>query len=296
MPRSPTLCGASGSSTLFEEIKTMTTTKTRTSPKSLVLHDGLALEYVEQGRRSAERPSLVMLHGITDSWRSFEPVLPHLPPQQHVIALTQRGHGGSAKSAASHTTGDYAADVLAAIDALDLDQPVLVGHSMGAHHALRVAVDAPARLRALVLIGAFAGFSDKPELEAFYAEAIAPLVDPVPHALAEGFQRDTLARPIDPAQLETFVQESLRLPARIWREAFAGLFDDGWMKRIDGLTLPTRLIWGDLDAFAPRADQDRLLGWLRRSALSVYEGHGHALHWEHPVRVAAEIEAFIETL
>jgi pimeloyl-ACP methyl ester carboxylesterase len=292
MPRFAPHCCASGRSPLFEEIKTMTIA----TPQSLVLGRELALEYVERGRRSAERPSLVMLHGVTDSWRSFEPVLPHLPAQQHVIALTQRGHGGSAKNAPSHTTGDYAADVLAAIDALDLGQPVLVGHSMGAHHALRVAVEAPERLRALVLLGAFAGFGDKQELITWVGEAVAPLVDPVPHALAEGFQRDTLARPIDPAQLETFVQESLRVPARIWREAFAGLFDDGWMQRIDGLTLPARLIWGELDAFAPRADQNRLLGWLRHSKLSVYEASGHALHWEHPVRVAAEIEAFVETL
>jgi non-heme chloroperoxidase len=269
---------------------------TKTMTTTLMLDGQLALEYVEQGQRSARRPSLVMLHGITDSWRSFETVLPHLPRQQHVIALTQRGHGGSTKSAASHTSADFTADVLAAIEALDLDRPVLVGHSMGAHHALRVAVDAPERLRALVLIGAFSGFSDKQALKAWHDEAIAPLVDPIPRALAEGFQRDTLATAIDPAQLETFVQESLRVPARIWREAFAGVFDDAWMTRIDGLALPARLIWGELDVFTPRTDQDRLLAWLRRSTLSVYAASGHSVHWEHPQRVAAEIEAFAQTL
>jgi non-heme chloroperoxidase len=92
------------------------------------------------------------------------------------------------------------------------------------------------------------------------------------------------------------VQESLRVPAAIWRETFAGFFDDGWMSRLQGLALPARLLWGERDAFVPRADQDRLLGWLPRATLGVFEGAGHALHWEEPARTAAEITAFIDTL
>ena len=42
------------------------------------LPNGLSIEYAEQGRRGG--PSLLLLHGITDTWRSFGPVLPWLPP------------------------------------------------------------------------------------------------------------------------------------------------------------------------------------------------------------------------
>jgi non-heme chloroperoxidase len=254
------------------------------------------LEYAEQGSRSATRPTVLMLHGVTDSWRSYETLLPHLSPALHVVALSQRGHGGSSKDAPGYRTSDFADDLRAVIEALELDRPVLVGHSMGAHHALRFACEWPDRARALVLMGAFAGFSDKAALKAWNDEAIAPLLDPVPHAMADGFQRDCLAHPIDANQLETFVQESLRVPARVWKEAFASFFDDSWMARIDGLNVPTRLIWGELDAFVPREDQTRLLALLRRARLSVYEGTGHAIHWEQPLRTAVEIEAFVTAL
>ena len=40
---------------------------------------------------------VVMLHGVTDSWRSFEPVLPHLPDDIRAIAVTLRGHGDAPK-------------------------------------------------------------------------------------------------------------------------------------------------------------------------------------------------------
>ena len=54
------------------------------------LSNGVKLPYVEHGK-STGLPVL-LLHGVTDSWRSFERVLPHLPKSIHAFALTQRGH------------------------------------------------------------------------------------------------------------------------------------------------------------------------------------------------------------
>jgi pimeloyl-ACP methyl ester carboxylesterase len=59
--------------------------------KSVELPNGVRLPYVEQGDPSGV--PVLLLHGITDSWYSFEPVLPHLPESIHAFALTQRGHG-----------------------------------------------------------------------------------------------------------------------------------------------------------------------------------------------------------
>jgi alpha-beta hydrolase superfamily lysophospholipase len=53
---------------------------------------------------------VILLHGITDSWRSFEPVLPHLPASIRAFALSQRGHGDSERPAAGYHPRDFAAD------------------------------------------------------------------------------------------------------------------------------------------------------------------------------------------
>ena len=53
------------------------------------------LPYVAQGDPSGV--PVLLLHGTTDSWRSFEAVLPHLPTSMHAIALTQRGHGDATR-------------------------------------------------------------------------------------------------------------------------------------------------------------------------------------------------------
>lgn len=263
------------------------------TPSILRLPDGRAFELVEQGRRGGT--PLLLLHGITDTWRSFEPVLPSLPTDWHVVSLSQRGHGGS-DEAKSYRTREFAADAAAVMQALGMERPVVVGHSMGAVNALRVAIDFPTRVRGVVAAGAFAGFSDKPALVSFIEEQVFSLGDSVPHALGDAFQRDTIAGPVAAGLVETMVAECLRTPAATWKGAFAGLLEDDFAAELGGIEVPVLLPWGDADSFVPEEDQRRLQRVLPRSTRSVYRGVGHALHWERPKRFAAELRRFVESL
>lgn len=56
--------------------------------------------------------------------------------------------------------------------------------------------------------------------------------------------------------------------------------------------MPALLLWGERDAFSPRSAQDELLATLGDAQLDVYEGVGHALHWEQPLRFARDVAAF----
>jgi non-heme chloroperoxidase len=258
----------------------------------LRLRNGLRLEYAEQGPRGS-RPSLLFLHGITDSWRSFKSVLSALPREWHAIALTQRGHGGSDKPAAGYRASDYAADAATLIGMLALPQVIVVGHSMGAANALRLAAQHPALVCGVVAAGAFATFSDKPELAAFVREAIEPLTDPVPRTLAHQFQMDTLARPCAPGWVDTAVDESLRLPAAVWRAAFRDLLADDPIDAAPRIAVPVRLVAGECDAFAPLADAERLARAMPDAEVSVWASAGHAMHWEEPARFAREVAEFV---
>jgi non-heme chloroperoxidase len=249
----------------------------QTTLRHVRLPNGLVIECAEQGRRGG--PSLLLLHGITDTWRSFEPVLPWLPPDWHVVAMTQRGHGGSS-AAASYRTRDFAADAAA----------------MGAVNALRLAIDHPAAVRGMVAAGGFASFADKPELVDFVRSQMLTLGEQVPRELAEAFQRDTVAGPLAPGLLQTMVEECLRAPAATWRGAFAALLDDDFSDELHKVEAPVLLPWGDADVFSPESDQQRLQQQLPRATRVVYAGVGHALHWEQPRRFADDLVAFEQTL
>jgi non-heme chloroperoxidase len=250
----------------------------------------IKLPYVEQG--DATGVPVLMLHGVTDSWRSFEPVLPHLPDDIRAIAVTQRGHGDAPKPDSGYLIEDLAGDVAGLMDELGIERAIVVGHSMGAWVARQIAIANPGRVDGLVLAGAFqSSLAGDPEAAAAMRE-LADVPDPVPAEVAHEFQVSTLASPIAAEQLDTFVAESLKLSARSWRDLFLGFAELDQPAGAVELPMPTLLVWGDQEAFIPREVQDQLLETLPDARLEVYEGVGHALHWEQPERFAADVAAF----
>jgi non-heme chloroperoxidase len=262
--------------------------------KSIALSTGVRLPYVEQGNPSGV--PVLFLHGITDSWQSFAPVLPYLPASIRAFALTQPSHGDAERPAAGYYPRDFAADVAAFLDAQGLETAVIAGHSIGSTVALRSALDYPERTRALVLIATFVRYATNPVIAQFWEECVSHLTDPIDGSVAREFQESTLAQPIAAALLETFIAESLKVPSRVWRDGFAGLLTDEHLARLGEIVAPTLLVWGDKDRFVPERDQDQLLTTVAGSRLETYRGVGHAVHWEAPMRFAADVVTFVEGL
>jgi non-heme chloroperoxidase len=264
------------------------------SVKFVELPTRVELPYVEQG--DAEGVPVVLLHGITDSWRSFEPVLPYLPRSIRAFALTQRGHGDASRPPADYHPRDFAADVAAFLDSQGLESAVIAGHSMGSTVALRFALDWPERTLGLVPMGTFVRYQTNPVMVEFWESVVSGLTDPIDRGVAREFQESTLAGPIPVAFLETAIAESLKVPARVWRDGFAGLLEDEHVTRLSDIAAPTLLVWGDQDAFVPESDQETLLRTIVGSRLEIYRGTGHAVHWEEPARFAADVSAFVKRL
>ncbi len=250
------------------------------------LANGVTLEYVERGRGTP----IVFLHGVTDSWFSFSEVLACLPEGVRGIALTQRGHGGSDRPG-SYRIEDFAGDVVAFLDSLGLESVALVGHSMGSLVAQEVALSRPDRISHLVLAGASSCY-DNESVAGFY-EAVRKLRDPVAREFGRDFQVGTIHRPIAPALLERFVDETMKLPANVWHGAFDMIAGFRATERLPRLTMPALILWADRDEIAVREHQQILVEGIPGSKLVVYEGTGHALHWEEPRRFADDVVAFV---
>src|SRR5690606_30091455 len=234
-------------------------------------------------------------HGLTDSQRSFDGVFERLAGQHPLLAPTYRGHGEADRPAGDYHPTDLAADVQGMLDVLDIPRAVVVGHSLGAAVALRLAVASPERVVGLVLVGAFAtpaANAAVPDLQAM----VATLHDPVPVTAAEEFQRATVATVVPESYMQTMIGESLKVPARVWRAATDAFATSDPLVGAETVRVPTRLVWGDQDAFVPRVDQDRLLAALPFAHLSVYEGVGHAVHWEQPHRFSSDLRAFVRAI
>lgn len=101
-----------------------------------------------------------------------------------------------------------------------------------------------------------------------------------------------VARPVARGLMETMIEESLKVPAHVWKETLSGLLEADLRATLAGILVPTLVIWGDQDDFLPRGDQQTILDAIHGARLLTYEGVGHVVHWEEPERVVADIAAF----
>lgn len=110
----------------------------------------LKLYYAERGDPSG--PPVVLLHGLTMSSRTMERLAASLPDHR-VVLLDLHGHGKSSKSRDPdrYLVSEFADDVVALLDHLDIGETVLGGLSLGANVSYEVALRHPDRVRALVL-------------------------------------------------------------------------------------------------------------------------------------------------
>lgn len=241
-------------------------------------------------RRGDGPITVVFIHGWPDSWRSFQPVLDALPPAVGAISVSLRGFGGSDAPPTGYTPDHFAADVRDLLDQLDVTSALFVGHSMGTLVAQRLAAEHPEVAAGLVLIGGLSRLPDDVFEEVW--SAVHDLTDPISEEFVRQFQSSTLAAPVPQPFFEQLVAESLKAPARVWRDAFAGIRTMP-AARHGAITTATLLLWGDHDALVPRAEQDTLLSTIPGARLVVYEGAGHSPNWEQPERVAGDITTFL---
>ncbi|MBU1276266.1 MAG: alpha/beta hydrolase, partial [Proteobacteria bacterium] len=109
--------------------------------------DGHKVYYTSQGQGE---PTLVLIHGWTCNQNFWREQIPALSKNHRVIALDMIGHGKSDAPQVAYTQELLARSVLAVMDQAKVKDAVLMGHSMGAAVARRVALEHPTRVRALV--------------------------------------------------------------------------------------------------------------------------------------------------
>lgn len=254
------------------------------------LSTGIRMHYAEQGEAHGE--PIILLHGYSDSWFSFSRVLTPLAREAHVYALDLRGHGKTDKPDDGYGMRDLATDVIAFMDAKGIAKATFVGHSMSGFVAQQVAVAAPTRVSRLVLVGAGRSVTNFNGIEGL-EKAVASLSDPVPDAFAREFQLSTVYTPVGDEFVNRAVEESLRLPARVWRALLAGMIATPPAESLGRSGIPVLVLRGEKDTFATAAETDALAAMVSAKRTTIYAKTGHAPHWEQPNAFAKDVLAFV---
>jgi len=278
-----------------------------------------ALEWGDASQVSAERPSLVMLHGWMDVGASFQFVVDALPADRHVLALDWRGFGLSdAPAADSYWFPDYLGDLEAVLDTLLPGQTVdLLGHSMGGNVVMIYAGVRPERVRRLVNLEGFGLPEAKPHhAPKRYAQWLDELKEPQRlrsyASLAEVAERLRKTNPLlseqraawlaphwsrraddgqwhilgDPAHKRTNPVLYQRAEVlECWQRIAAPVL---W---VEGEHTDVSKWWGNR---YPREDFEARLAVVRRLDRHVLSPAGHMLHHDQPEALAQLLQGFLD--
>ena len=245
------------------------------------------------------RPPVVLLHGIGSRGQSWWPVIDPLAARFHLYQLDLRGHGASGKPSAGYLVEHYAADLNAALDALDLQsgEPRIMGHSLGALVTLYWASQRPSLAAALVvedpslrvppdIVEAFDGWQ---QLAALTPEQAAAWYR---QEYPDWSDEDCLRRAETITSTAPGVFAELRAEAQ---EALAHGTTDR-MHILSGVQSPTLLLYGsqELGSMVAPADAEQFVQSMQRGRAIQIPGAGHSLHRDASDAFLAAVIPFLD--
>jgi len=264
----------------------------------------IEIHYEDHG---AGRP-VVLIHGYPLSGRAWDKQVPALLEAGHrVITYDRRGFGQSSQPVIGYDYDTFASDLHALLEALDLDDVTLVGHSMGTGEVTRyVSAYGSARVAAGVLVSPIPPFllqtPDNP--------------DGVPQALFDGFA--AAARADTPAWMKGFLDnfynaDTLRgtlVSDQAWQASWnlavtasataavacIGTWTTDFRDDLPKIDVPMLVIHGDADQVLPLdKTAKRLPGLIKDVQLTIVEGGPHAIPWTHAGQVNTALLDFIRS-
>jgi len=257
--------------------------------------DGINWSYVEAG----SGPLLLLFHGTLSYKEAFAEQVAGLSDAHRVLAFDWPGHGGSGFDPAGWTVEDLVDAVPRLIEALGASSAAIGGFSQGGAISMRVAIEHPDRVDALVVMNA--GLDPVPaaavEAMAALGELLATGGEDERRTALEAHQAKFLHAPGwiegNPEAAAEEVDRMLAHPRAAARSVVA--IPAGYHsieEEVGGIELPTLVIWGERDvraAWGPRMEE-----LIPKASLRVIPEAGHHLTLDAPERVTEAIDSFLD--
>jgi 2-hydroxy-6-oxonona-2,4-dienedioate hydrolase len=240
-----------------------------TDVRGLSMHARMAADLMTAGA-----PPIVLVHGFVISSRYMVPAAEQLAQYYPVYAPDLPGFGRSAKPCRTLSLTELANALVAWLDVMGLDSPVLLGNSFGCQIIADLAVRYPDRLARVVLIG--------PTIDRHRRVALQQLAR---------LQLDMLREP--PSLPLLHIPDYVRAgPRRIFR-TYQEMMRDRIEENLPQIAVPTLVIRGSRDPVAPRDWVEDVVRLLPAGRLAVVPGAAHAVNYNAPLELARIVRGFL---
>lgn len=272
----------------------------------------VTLRTLDGGLEKPGEPPLVLLHGRGHAAPMWLPLLPGLARERRVIAVDLPGFGhssaepwlgaGRSKESAEEAVRFFVDPIEMLLSSLGIEEPILIGHSLGGLISTEIALRGTLRPRGLVLIG---GMGLGPAMtypsRAFFRagpERVARLVGPSITARISSYPRTPLGRRLAALEYELYsVRGGRPSPAAAFNALFPAVGPAFHrLAHLPEIACPALLLWGDRDVVFPPSVAEDAARVMRRAELRIEKNLGHAPHHEAPDRILAVLLDFIRRL
>lgn len=219
--------------------------------------NGLTFQYRESGEPSA--PPLVALHALGKSAESWDQVAAVLGEKYRVLALDQRGHGGSARTS-TYSFELMSDDLLHFANAMNLERFALIGHSMGGTVSYLFSETFPSRIERLIIEDTPPPFPDKPI--------------------------EVPSKPSDPLPFDWLVVSSI---LQQLNEP-----NPEWWARLTDIIMPTLIIGGE-SSHIPQNKLQEVSERIPNCELVTIEDAGHFVHDANLPAFLAAVKSFLNS-
>jgi len=244
--------------------------------------------------RGGSGSPLVLLHGFTDTWRTWDLVRPELEKHHDVFALTLPGHAGGPALKEPVVQDEIIDQVEAILDDAGIETAHIVGNSLGGYLSLRLA--ARGRAKSVVALAPAGGWAEGDES---YKETFKFLAEMKTQLDGAAQHIDALVASPEGRRLATqFITTNYEhIPAELIAHQIMGVIkcdgalplvqsglDEGWSLDAEKITCPVRLVWGtedkilEMDVASPRFRHD----WLPNADWIELDGIGHCPQLDVP--------------
>lgn len=261
--------------------------------------NGIDVHYTRTGDGTGDRPPLVVSHGVFDDGPCRTPLARELEDDYDVVLLDTRGHGRSDAPDSGYGVDERVADLVGAIEALDLDDPILFGHSLGGDTVAATAARHPELPRAVVIVdpaGMLAGEDssddDAPgDMAAWARERIEFWQS---HTKAELLEADDELRGYVEVGEEALASRLADARLRV-DPAIAGVFESGPIdpaETFPAIEAPTLLLKADADEDGRARDRETAAR-LPNGRLVHVDGAGHVVFRDERAAATQELRSFL---
>lgn len=253
------------------------------------LINGISIGFQDSG---GSGPVVLLSHGFLMDHSMFDLQVAALQEKYRVITWDERGFGVT-QALTDFTYWDSAKDVIGLLDHLGIDKAVIGGMSQGGFISLRVALLAPDRVRALILIDTQSGTED-PALVEGYTSLHDAWIEHGPAPVQEVVAGLILG----PGAWPEWMHKWAALDRPQFSRAFHCLMHrDDVTSRLAEITAPTLILHGTLDASIPLVKAENLRDQLGGATeLVAVDGAPHASNLTHPTETNAAISRFLGSL